>query len=226
MKDIGKALKRLAVSGLAMASMAGASGALAGDQAAMDAAIAQLREGGNVIVLRHATSPGDQKAAIGMTEGCELAPGRGLSPQGFYEARFIGGFLADHGVTIDRTYTSNLCRAFDTARLVAAAGSGPVIPRDEMKSDDEATAAAFRASLAAELAAAPGSNILLVSHSNITPLYWSGPLAGEEETPSGRVHVISFAALQKDATDEVIRLDVTGGMTAPDLVLVGPADDR
>lgn len=159
-----------------------------------------LRQGGNIIVMRHATSPSGQKAAVGMTEGCTLAPGRGLSAQGFFEARFIGEWLAENGVKIDKTYTSDLCRSYDTARLVAAAGNGPVIPREEMKSDDPAVATAFKKELDAELAAAPNSNILLVNHSNVAPLYWSGPLEGEEETPSGRIHVVRGG--------DVIRIDV------------------
>lgn len=159
-----------------------------------------LRQGGNIIVMRHATSPAGQKAAAGMTEGCTLAPGRGLSAQGFFEARFIGEWLAENGVKIDKTYTSDLCRSYDTARLVAAAGNGPVIPREEMKSDDPAVATAFKKELDAELAAAPNSNILLVNHSNVAPLYWSPPLEGEDETPSGRIHVVHG--------DDVIRIDM------------------
>lgn len=180
--------------------MAASGCAHAGRQDGVEAALAQLRAGGNIIVMRHATSPAGQQAAVGMTEGCTLAPGRGLSAQGFFEARFIGEWLAVNGVNIDKTYTSDLCRSYDTARLVAAAGSGPVIPQAEMKSDDPKIAEAFKAVLAAELAASPSANILLVSHSNITPLYWSGPLEGEEETPSGRLHIVK--------SGETIRLDL------------------
>ncbi|HNR77776.1 MAG TPA: hypothetical protein PKM48_11640, partial [Parvularculaceae bacterium] len=104
------------------------------------------------------------------------------------------------------TYTSDLCRSYDTARLVAAAGNGPVIPREAMKSDDPAVAAVFKKELEAALAAAPGANILLVNHSNITPLYWSGPLLGEDETPSGRLHIV------RDG--ETIRIDLNVGASA------------
>lgn len=186
--------------------MAAISCAHAGDARDLGATLAQLRGGGNIIVLRHATSPSNQKAPVGLTEGCALAPGRGLSAQGFYEARFVGEWLASNGVRIDKTYTSDLCRSYDTARLVAAAGSGPVIPRDEMKSDDPATAERFRAELAAELAASPGANILLVNHSNVAPLYWSGPLAGEEETPSDRIHIVR--------NGETIRIDLNPKVSA------------
>lgn len=199
-------MKKLGILAATIGGMAVSACAHAGDDASLGAALEQLRAGGNIIVLRHATSPSGQKAAVGMTAGCELAPGRGLSAQGFYEARTIGEWLAENGVRIDKTYTSDMCRSYDTARLVAAAGNGPVIPRPEMKSDDPATAETFKAALAAELAAAPKANILLVNHSNIAPLYWSGPLEGEEETPSGRIHVIR--------NGEVIRIDVNPSVSA------------
>lgn len=187
------------------AGMAIACDAHAGETPSLDDALDQLRAGGNIIVLRHATSPADQKAAVGMTAGCVLAPGRGLSAQGFYEARFIGEWLAENGVRIDRAYTSDMCRSYDTARLVAA-GVGPVIPRAEMKSDDPAVADAFKKQLAADLAAAPTANILLVNHSNIAPLYGAGPLEGEDETPSGRIHVVK--------NGETIRIDVNAAVGA------------
>jgi len=198
-----------------MLGMAAAACAHADAPPPLAAALDQLRAGGNLIVMRHATSPGNQQATIGMTEGCTLAPGRGLSAQGFYEARAAGEWFAANGVKIDRTYTSDFCRSYDTARLVAAAGSGPVIPRDEMKSDDPTVADAFRAELAADLAASPAANILLVSHSNIVPLYGAGPLDGEEETPSGRLHVVK--------NGETIRIDLNPRvMTSPAPVKPAP----
>jgi broad specificity phosphatase PhoE len=209
-------LKLLGIFAASLVGMTLASCATAGERDDVAAALALLREGGNIIVMRHATSPSDQKAAVGLTEGCELAPGRGLSAQGFFEARFIAEWFAENDVKIDRTYTSDLCRSYDTARLVAAAGNGPVIPRAEMKSDDSAIAEAFRTQVLAELAAAPASNILLVSHSNITPLYWAGPLDGEEETPSGRVHIVRNGA--------TTRIDINPDLAA--VPAVNPSPER
>ena len=190
MKNWENALKKLAILTALAFGMAAAGCAHGVSRPDDDRTLAMLREGGNLIVMRHATSPSGQQATVGMTEGCELQPGRGLSSQGFFEARFIGEWLSANGTKIDKTYTSDMCRAYDTARLVAAAGNGPVIPRAEMKSDDPVVTDKFKKELTDELAAAPRSNILLVTHSNITPLYWSEPLNGEEETPSGRLHVI------------------------------------
>lgn len=178
----------------------------ANDVSSVEAALTQLREGGNIIVMRHATSPTGQKAPVGMTEGCTLAPGRGLSAQGFYEARFIAEWFVEKGVKIDRTYTSDFCRSYDTARLVAAAGNGPVLPREEMKSDEPKVAQEFKTLLAAEIAASPSMNILLVTHSNITPNYWSAPLGDEEETPSGRIHVVK--------SGKTLRIDINSDVTS------------
>ncbi|NWG91351.1 MAG: histidine phosphatase family protein [Parvularculaceae bacterium] len=207
-------MKLLAIFSVLLAGATLASCATADETDDVSETLAMLRAGGNIIVMRHATSPSGQKAAIGMTSGCELAPGRGLSAQGFFEARFVGEWFAENGVRIDRTYTSDLCRSYDTARLVAAAGSGPVIPRAEMKSDDPAVADAFKRELLSELAVAPASNILLVTHSNITPLYWAGPLAGEDETPSGRAHVVRDGA--------TVRIDVNPTLSAVPAVTSSP----
>lgn len=172
-----------------VAGMAAAGCVHAADAQSLDAALSTLRAGGNLIIMRHATSPSNQIAAVGMTDGCVLQAGRGLNAQGFFEARFLGEWLAENHVKIDKTYTSDMCRAWDTASLVAVGGT--VEPRPELKSDDPATAETFKRMLDAEFTAAPKANILLVTHSNITPLYGAGPLPGEAETPSGRVHILS-----------------------------------
>lgn len=202
-------MKNIGILALLAAGMTAASCAHSGRAVSIDDTFALLRAGGNIIVMRHATSPAGQTAPVGMTASCTLAPGRGLSAQGFFEARFAGALFAENGVRIDKTYTSDLCRSYDTARLVAAAGAGPVIPADEMKSDDPAVAERFKAALDAELAAAPTANILLVTHSNVTPLYWSGPLDGEDETPSGRIHVIrKITGPEGEAAWVVMRIDI------------------
>lgn len=148
-----------------------------------------LRKGGNVLVLRHANSPGGQAAPIGMTPGCILQDGRGLDPEGFYQARHIGEWLKKEGVPVLKAYTSDMCRAWDTARL--AAGGTEVVPHPSQKTTDPAAIAAFKREIEAELAANSGANIILVSHSNIAPLYGAKADADEEEVPSGAVFVVA-----------------------------------
>jgi 8-oxo-(d)GTP phosphatase len=147
-----------------------------------------LRAGGNVLVIRHAHSPGGQKAPVGMTEGCELAPGRGLDAEGFYQARALGELLREEEVPILKAYTSDMCRAWDTARLIG--GGAPVTADPSQKTTDPAVIAAFKQEIEAELRANPGQNIMLVSHSNIAPLYGAIEAPDEEELPQGMISVV------------------------------------
>jgi phosphohistidine phosphatase SixA len=155
---------------------------------------AQLRGGGHVLVMRHGKSPHDQIAAVGMTQGCNLGEGRGLSAEGFAEARSLGVFLAETGVPILKAYTSDMCRAWDTARLVA--GGAPTLPHGAQKTTDQKIIAAFKKQIEAELAVNPGVSILLVSHSNIAPLYGAAICEGEDELPEGLISVVDAATWQ------------------------------
>lgn len=169
-------------------------GALHQDAAAQESAEADkaafdlLRAGGNVLVMRHANSPAGQTAPVGMSEGCTLAEGRGLDAKGFFQARALGELLAEEEVPILKAYTSRMCRAWDTARLVA--GAAPVLPDDSQMTTDAAAVAAFKERIEAELAANPGTNIILSSHSNIAPLYGAEAAEGEDEIASGAIFVV------------------------------------
>ncbi len=92
---------------------AGADGALA---ALPVSALAALREGGCVLLLRHArTEPG-----IGDPPGFRLddcATQRNLSPDGRAQAGRLGAALREAGVAIDPVRSSRWCRCLDTARL-------------------------------------------------------------------------------------------------------------
>jgi len=152
-----------------------------------EATYEMLREGGFVLVMRHAHSPGDQKASVGLSDGCQLAPRRGLDATGFAQARTLGAMLADNEVPILKAYTSRMCRAWDTAAL--AAGGAVVEESPSQVSTDPAVVTAFKEAVAAELAANPGQNIILASHSNIAPLY--GALVDdEEELPEGLISIV------------------------------------
>jgi len=152
----------------------------------LDEALADLAKGGSVILMRHANSPSGQLASVGMTEGCVLGEGRGLDAKGFFQARFIGEFLKSENVPIGMTYTSDMCRAWDTARLVAA--GAPVETAPELKTTNVGEIDLFKQRLAARLSEHKKENILLVTHSNIVPLYsdWES----EGEIPSGVVLIV------------------------------------
>lgn len=156
-----------------------------------------LRAGGYVLIMRHGDSPHDQAASVGMTEGCRLGEGRGLSAKGLFESREMGALLAQEGVPIGKTYTSRMCRSWDTAVLVAAGSN--VEPSDSQMTTDPEAIAQFKTRIEAELAANPGANILLVSHSNIAPLYGANAVEGEEEVPSGFAYVVDPADWRAEA---------------------------
>lgn len=176
-------LKTLA---LAVATALAAAAAQEAAARTLDAAMADLAAGGSVILMRHANSPSGQLAPVGMTDGCILGLGRGLDAKGFFQARFIGEFLRSEGVSVSAAYTSDMCRTWDTARLVAA--GGPVVPDAALKTTNISEIDAFKQKIVARLASNPRENILLVSHSNIVPLY--ADWGSEEEIPSGLVLIV------------------------------------
>ena len=84
-----------------------------------------------------------------------------------------------------------MCRSLDTATLIAH-GSSPISAHDSQMTTDGQAISAFKAQIETELSAG-GGNILLVSHSNIAPLYGAviNESAGEKEIPSGVIYVIA-----------------------------------
>ncbi|MBT8471912.1 MAG: hypothetical protein HKN14_12375 [Marinicaulis sp.] len=152
-----------------------------------------MREGGYVLVMRHAASPHDQENPSGTAEGCVLGEGRGLSVEGRESAKMLGELLAKENVPILKAYTSDMCRAWDTAVLTVA-GRAPVIPHASQKTTDPETIAAFKLAVEAELASNPGQNIVLANHSNIAPLYGAIERDDEAELPEGVISVVEPSA--------------------------------
>lgn len=148
----------------------------------------RLRSGGHVLVMRHASSPHDQSGPVGLSEGCRLGEGRGLDALGLYQARALGAFLKNESAPLLGVYTSRMCRSWDTARL--AAGGATVQPHDSQMTTDSKEIAVFKDEIVSLLLENPGHNILLVSHSNIAPLYGAYAKGDEEEVPSGVVFLV------------------------------------
>ncbi len=147
-----------------------------------------LRDGGYVLVMRHAHSPHGQSEPERIGADCRLGDGRGLSATGARQARFIGDVIAAENIPLLKAYTSRMCRSWDTAIL--AAGAAPVIPHDSQMTTNPDAIAAFKKEIEAELAASPGINIMLVSHSNIAPLYGARKNQDEDEIPEGVAFIV------------------------------------
>lgn len=182
------------------------------NEAAASVAFEALKRGGYVILMRHAESPAGQLGAAGLSEGCDLAAGRGLDAEGFYQARAIGWVLAANEAPILKAYTSPMCRSWDTAAL--AAGGAPVVMDRAMVSTDPREVAQFKTRIERELAANPGKNIILSNHSNIAPLYGATTRGREQEVPSGVFYLVHPRDWQV-----IARVDILGRIPAPSVAV-------
>lgn len=82
---------------------------------ATEAGWALLREGGHVVLLRHAFAPGSGEPANFDIEKCNTQ--RNLSDAGRQQARKIGALFAARAAPVERVLASRWCRTMETARL-------------------------------------------------------------------------------------------------------------
>lgn len=181
-------MRSIVTSALCVAFLALSAPAFATEKVerSLDEVLADLAAGGSVILMRHANAPQGQLASVGLTEGCDFKDGRGLDAKGFFQARFIGEFFREQNVAIAMAYTSDACRAFDTARLIAA--GAPVVVEPALKTTDRSIVDAFKSVVTTAFAKGAKANVLLVSHSNIVPLY--ADWGSTEEIPSGVILIV------------------------------------
>lgn len=152
-----------------------------------DALWALLRQGGQIVLIRHAvTDPG-----VGDPPGFTLrdcATQRNLSDAGRAEARRLGAALRERGIPVARVLTSPWCRAIETARL--ATGIAPQVEPAlanlfQFGENRERQLAQFRALVAA---APRQGNVLMFTH-GATTLAFTGVSPGTAEmvvvTPEG-----------------------------------------
>lgn len=123
----------------------------------------RLREGGHVLLMRHAaTDPGIGDPPGFVLERC--ATQRNLSDAGRRDARRIGEALRRRGIPIGAVLSSRWCRCLDTARLVfGRAEPAPML--DSMFRDEDER----RRGKVAEVQARAGrhagkANLVLVTH--------------------------------------------------------------
>ena len=133
-------------------------------RAATDPALlAQLRRGGNVILMRHAaTVPG-----IGDPDGFVLhqcGTQRNLSDAGRKDAVRIGAAFVRLGIPVADVFSSRWCRCLDTAQL--AFGRVTPEPRLDSLFNDDARAKARKLDLARAWLGTlrPQANIVMVTH--------------------------------------------------------------
>jgi len=170
--------------------------------AASDALWDLLRGGGQVVVMRHATTtPGTGDPAGFRLDDCSTQ--RNLSDAGRHEARRVGAAFRAHGIPVAGVRSSRWCRCLETARL-AFGRLEPWQPLDSIFEDRRGELEQTRAVRALAGERPDGGNLLLVTHGvNILALTGILPAPGEFVvlTPegSGRFHIagrLAPAALQ------------------------------
>jgi phosphohistidine phosphatase SixA len=149
------------------------------DVAAGNELLDRLKNGGHVLMIRHAYAPGTGDPNAFKIDDC--ATQRNLDEQGKAQARKIGKWLRSGGIMSAKVYSSQWCRGLETAQLIDL---GPVTELPALNSffsnpkASESTLAALRDFLSQQ--PRDGDLILLVTHYvNISGIAGIGVLSGE-----------------------------------------------
>jgi broad specificity phosphatase PhoE len=134
--------------------------------AATEAGWALLRNGGHVVFLRHAITPGSGQPANFEIDKCSTQ--RNLSDRGKQQARKLGALFAARAETTERVLTSRYCNALETARLAFDDRIvEPFAALDQPPAGEEVSAAQKEAILK-EIRSFTGSgNLVLVTHQEV-----------------------------------------------------------
>ncbi|MEJ6784576.1 histidine phosphatase family protein [Aminobacter sp. Piv2-1] len=144
---------------------------------ATEAGWALLRNGGHVVLLRHAATTGTVEPPSFDIEKC--ATQLNLSDRGRQQARKIGALFAARAAPVERVLSSRYCRTLETARL--AFGDSLVEPLAALDKPTEATIEADVTAVKEIIRNFSGSdNIVLVTHlENIQALTGASAREGE-----------------------------------------------
>jgi phosphohistidine phosphatase SixA len=145
---------------------------------ATEAGWALLREGGHVVLLRHAYSAGTSDAAQIDFDDCRTQ--RALSDRGKQQARRLGSLLAARGQPVEQVYTSRFCRARETADLAFGSSLVKDMPALDPGADTSVEQAARNEILALVEGFTGSGNLVLVTHEEvIRSLTGAGAREGE-----------------------------------------------
>lgn len=137
--------------------------ASAADDADSARLVAQLRRGGNIILMRHAaTVPG-----IGDPDGFVLtqcATQRNLSDKGRGDAARIGAAFVRLGIPVNEVLSSRWCRCLDTARLVFGRVEPAPMLDSMFRADDSDTARQLQDVASWLRRRQGGGNVVMVTH--------------------------------------------------------------
>lgn len=145
---------------------------------ATDAGWALLRDGGHVVLLRHAMITGTTDPANFDIEKC--ATQLNLSARGKQQASKIGALFGARAAPIERVLSSRYCRCLDTARIAFETEPEPFAPLDLLKTDPSEKAAQIAAILTEIRGYSGSDNLVMVTHlEDIVALTGVSPREGE-----------------------------------------------
>lgn len=149
-------MRALLLAALALASPAWAQPA--------PALLEQLRAGGYVLYMRHASTDFSQNDAR-MTSYADCSSQRNLTDKGRDEARAIGEHVKRLGIPIGEVLASPFCRTMETARLAfGKATASNDVRGGPAQAEDPARYAALKKLLSSEVPR--GENRVISSHAN------------------------------------------------------------
>ena len=128
------------------------------------ALLGELRHGGYVLYLRHASTDFSQNDAK-MTSYEDCANQRNLTDKGRVEARAVGEHIKRLKIPVGRVFASPFCRTMETARLAF----GKAQPMQEARGGPSRTDDAKRYEGLRKLLSTPvpkGENVVISSHGN------------------------------------------------------------
>jgi phosphohistidine phosphatase SixA len=147
---------------------------------ATEAGWALLRDGGHVVLLRHARAQATSDPANLDIDSCSTQSN--LTDRGRQQARKIGALFAARAASTEKVLSSRFCRTLETARLAFGDASiEPFDPLDPVAKDDAAVPKEQVQSILAEIRAFSGSgNLVMVTHLEIiSALIGAGAREGE-----------------------------------------------
>ena len=141
---------------------------------ATEAGWALLRDGGRVVLIRHAL-------AAGSGDPASFDIQRNLSDRGKLQARKMGALFAARAAPIDRVLSSRYCRCLDTARFAFGEGIAEPVEALDPLSGDEAAKEKQKEEIRKLVREFDGSgNLVLVTHQeNIREVAGISPREGE-----------------------------------------------
>jgi len=159
-----------------------------------------LTRPGVVALMRHALAPGTGDPSGFDLQDC--ATQRNLNEQGRRQARRIGRAMRDAGVTFDAIWSSQWCRARDTARLLQLGDIVEMPPINSFFAGRGDRAAQTAAALEMILDKPAEARLLLVTH---------------------QVNIRALAGSFANAGEIIVTLrNVSGGLTVIDRIAIEP----